>query len=131
MSALPVTSAVAGLFAILLVLLSTQTSLRRARLNAVFGDAGDDVLRRRIRAHGNFSEYAPLALIVLGLTEYHGASVVFAGTLGAAFAVSRIMHAIGMLYARTAALRAVAMLLNHASFLAAGLWLFVRALQLL
>ena len=39
---------------------SVQTSLRRAKLNTAFGDAGDETLRRRIRAHGNFIEYAPL-----------------------------------------------------------------------
>jgi len=72
MNSLPITSLVAGVFALLLVSLSVQVSLRRAKMNTVFGDAGDKTLRRRIRAHGNFIEYAPLALIALGLVEYRG-----------------------------------------------------------
>jgi uncharacterized membrane protein YecN with MAPEG domain len=70
--------------ALLLVPLSVQVSLRRAKMRTVFGDAGDETLRRRIRAHGNFVEYAPLALIALGLMEYGGAASRLVSILGAA-----------------------------------------------
>jgi uncharacterized membrane protein YecN with MAPEG domain len=69
--------------ALLLVPLSVQVSLRRAKMKTVFGDAGD-TLRRTIRAHGNFVEYAPLALIALGLMEYGGAASRLVSILGAA-----------------------------------------------
>ena len=74
MNPIPITSLVAGVMALLLVPLSVQVSLRRAKMKTVFGDAGDETLRRRIRAHGNFIEYAPLALIALGLMAYGGAA---------------------------------------------------------
>jgi len=123
MNLLPTTSLVAGVFALMLVPLSIQVSLRRAKANAVFGDAGDETLRRRIRAHGNFIEYAPLAVVVLGFVEYRGAASWLVYSLALGFAFSRIAHAIGMLYTSTPPLRAAAMLINHACFLAAGIWL--------
>lgn len=123
MNSMPVTSFVAGIFALLIVPLSVQVSLRRAKANAVFGDAGDETLRKRIRAHGNFIEYAPLAVVVLGLLEYRGGASWLVWALAAGFVFSRVMHAIGMLFTSTPPVRAVAMLVNHASFLVAGIWL--------
>jgi hypothetical protein len=123
MSSLPITALVAGIFALSVVVLSVPVSLRRTKANAAFGDAGDETLKRRIRAHGNFIEYAPLALIALGLVEYRGGAnwVVYALALG--FVFSRVAHAVGMLFTSTPPVRAVAMLVNHLSFLAAGIWL--------
>lgn len=129
MNALPYTSALAGFFALFMVLLSLMVSLRRARAQAVFGDAGDETLRRRIRAHGNFTEYAPLALILVGLMEFSTAPVSLVAILAGALALSRVLHALGMLYGNTPVLRAVAMLTQHAAFAAAGISLVLRALQ--
>jgi uncharacterized membrane protein YecN with MAPEG domain len=123
MNPMAITTLVAGIFAILMVLLSLQVSLRRKETNTVFGDAGDNALKRRIRAHGNFIEYAPLAVIVVGLVEYHGATSWLVSALACGFIFSRLVHALGMLFTSTPFVRAVAMLVNHASFLVAGAWL--------
>jgi uncharacterized protein len=123
MGSMVATSLVAGLFALLIVLLSVQVSLRRAKSNTVFGDAGDETLRRRIRAHGNFIEYAPLGVVVLGFVEYRGAAKWLVYSLAAGFVLSRVLHAVGMLFTTTPFVRAVAMLINHASFLVGGAWL--------
>jgi uncharacterized membrane protein YecN with MAPEG domain len=128
MSLLPITSLVGGSMALLLVLLSVQVSFRRRKTQAVFGDANDETLRRRIRAHGNFVEYAPLALIVVGLMEYRSAASWLVGLLGVAFVLSRVLHALGMLFTATPTLRAIAMLINHASFLTAGIWLVIHSI---
>lgn len=54
-----ITSLLAGLFALLMVPLSLQVSVRRVKLGgALTGDANDDALRRRIRAHGNRALHA-------------------------------------------------------------------------
>lgn len=123
MNPMAITTLVAGIFAILMVILSLQVSLRRKSTNTVFGDADDDTLRRRIRAHGNFIEYAPLAVIVLGLVEYHGATHWVVSALAFGFIFSRVVHALGMLYTSTPFVRGIAMLVNHACFLVAGGWL--------
>lgn len=123
MSSLPATALLAGIFALLVVLLSVQVSLRRAKGNTVFGDGGDDTLRRRIRAHGNFIEYAPLAVAALALVEFRGGESWLVWSLCIGFMFSRIAHALGMLFTTTPPVRAVAMLVNHVCFLAAGIWL--------
>ena len=127
---LPVTSLLAGLFALLMVPLSFQVSMRRLRLGGVSsGDANDETLRRRIRALGNFIEYVPMAVISVGLIELGGGPRTLVVGLAAAFFVSRVLHAIGMLHASTPTLRASGMLIQHAAFLGSGIWLVGMALR--
>ncbi len=125
---LHVTSLIAGLLALLMVPLSFQISVRRVQLRTVFGDAEDETLRRRVRAHGNFAEYAPLGLIVLGLVEWSGASSGWVWALGILLLGSRLLHLTGMLYAESPLPRALAMVVQHAAFVGAGLWLVGRSL---
>ena len=125
---LPVTSLLAGSFALLMVPLSLQVSMRRAKLGVSAGDANDDTLRRRIRAHGNFIEYAPIALIVVGLIELDGTAKPLVVGLAVAFFLSRALHAIGMLYTSTPTLRAGGMLIQHVAFLVAGVWLVLKVI---
>lgn len=123
-----VTAALAAAFALLTVVLSLQTSMRRMALKVTHGDAGDDTLRRRIRAHGNFIEYAPLAVILVLLVELTGgASPRTTMALAVAMASARILHALGMLYMRGPAIRAAAMLMQHSAFVFAALLLVRRA----
>ena len=107
----------------MMVPLSLQISLRRAGLKTAFGDADDETLRRRIRAHGNFVEYVPVGLIALGLVEWNDGPPLFVWGLGVALLLARLLHAYGMLYTSTPNFRGAAMLLQHAAFLAAGGWL--------
>ncbi|MDX1487077.1 MAG: MAPEG family protein [Acidiferrobacterales bacterium] len=123
---LPVTSLLAGVFALFMVPLSLQVSMRRAKLGVSAGDANDETLRRRIRAHGNFIEYAPIALIVVGLIEFGGTAKPLVVGLAVAFFLSRTLHAIGMLYTSTPTLRAGGMLIQHVAFLMAGVWLVLK-----
>lgn len=122
-----VTALVAGIFALMMVALSLPISLRRIAVRSASMDAKDDVLRRRIRAHGNFAEYAPTALVVLALVEYGGAPMVLVWCLGAAFVGSRLLHAFGMLYANSIPPRSIAMAVQHAAFLGGGGWLLLHA----
>ena len=123
------TSLLAGLFSVAMVLLSVQISVRRFKTGIAAGDGGEDrTLRRRVRAHGNFIEYAPTALLATGLVEYAAGTTAFVWGLAGVFFLSRLVHALGMLYASSPAARAVAMLVQHAAFLAAGLWLIARAM---
>ena len=118
-----ITSSVAAFFAVMMVLLSVQVSMRRAMLNVTHGDANDETLRRRIRAHGNFVEYAPLSVVVLGLLEGAATSQTVLLALSAGFVMARVLHALGMLYVAGAAPRAAGMLLQHAAFLGAAAFL--------
>ncbi|MEO8017145.1 MAG: MAPEG family protein [Pseudomonadota bacterium] len=115
---IPTTSiALAAFFAIFSVVLSVQTSLQRVKLSVGHGDGGDDTLRRRIRAHGNFTEYAPLSVILLGFMEMLGAAHQVVLGIGLAMALARLVHAVGMLYTSKPFLQGAGMLLQHAAFL--------------
>ena len=60
------------------------------------GDGGDPVLFSRIRAHGNFTENAPLALLGLIGLAMLSAHPIALHVFGAAFFIGRILHAMGM-----------------------------------
>jgi uncharacterized protein len=123
---LPVTSILAALFALLMVPLSLNVSMRRIQLGGIsLGDGDDETLRRRIRAHGNFIEYIPTGLIVIGLVELAGANRLQVAALAAAFFISRVLHALGMLYSQTPSLRAFSMLIQHTVFIVSAIWLLL------
>src|SRR5204862_7541988 len=56
------------------------------------GDGGDPALQRRIRAHGNFIEYVPLILIMMGMLELSRYSVYLLHALGITLVVARLLH---------------------------------------
>lgn len=60
------------------------------------GDGGDELMLSRIRAHGNFTENAPLALIGLTALAMLSAHPIALHIFGAAFFIGRILHAMGM-----------------------------------
>lgn len=60
------------------------------------GDGGDELMLSRIRAHGNFTENAPLALLGLVGLAMLGAHPIALHIFGAAFFIGRILHAMGM-----------------------------------
>ena len=94
---LPVTSILAGFLALWFIVLSMRVIAIRRRDRVSLGDGGNDTLNRRIRAHGNFAEYAPLGILLCGLCEVQGAplwltvtgaAMVGAGRLGHGYALS-------------------------------------------
>lgn len=127
MISLPVTSALAAAFAVALVGLSGWVTLRRVAVKASVGDAGDGVLRNRIRAQGNFIEYVPLALLCLALVEGNGAAAATLWALGGALVAGRILHAAGM-FGDSIRLRVAGMVLTYATLLGASWRLIAAAL---
>jgi uncharacterized protein len=136
MSSLPITSIIAALLAIVMLPLTIQISAKRLALgkavgdvNAVlYGDGGDEVLLRRIRAFGTFIEYVPFCLIMLALIEGAGASSTLVWTVGIAVLVGRIIHAFAILYTNHPAPRRTAMFVTYASILVPSVWLLFHYL---
>jgi uncharacterized membrane protein YecN with MAPEG domain len=90
---MPVTSLYAALLAALYLFLSFRViGVRRGR-RVDMGDADDPLLRRYIRAHGNFAEYAPLGLLLLLLAELGGWPRPLVHGLGLMLLVGRAAHA--------------------------------------
>lgn len=88
-----VTALYAAVLALILVALSVRVIAVRRRLRIAVGDAGDDTLARRIRAHGNFTEYVPIALILMLSAEIAGAPDWMLHALGATLVAGRVIHA--------------------------------------
>lgn len=87
-----------GLNAILLVVLAINTGIRRAPQNAIEpGAMGDGALTRAIRAHANFTENAPLALLLLIALALTTTAPLPIHIFGATFTFARVLHAIGMM----------------------------------
>jgi uncharacterized membrane protein YecN with MAPEG domain len=87
-----VTPIYAGLLALLFLVLSYRVILLRGH-GASLGDGGDPVLLRRIRAHGNFSEYVPFILLMMGILELSHFSTYLLHVLGITLVVARLLHA--------------------------------------
>ena len=49
-------------------------------------------LERAIRAHGNFAEYVPFTLLLIGLAEYKGAPLWLIHIFGILLLVGRLLH---------------------------------------
>jgi uncharacterized membrane protein YecN with MAPEG domain len=96
MHALPITMHVAAVLAAMLVLMSLPISLRRRKAKISLGVGEDVPLQNLVRAHGNFTEYAPMGLIILALLEMADAGPQTLWIIAALLVVGRIAHAIGM-----------------------------------
>lgn len=83
----------AGLRALLFVFLSLRVIRFRRMAGISLGDGGDEELRRRMRAHANFAEYVPLALILMALAEYQGQPAWIIHLVGVPLVAGRAAHA--------------------------------------
>jgi len=120
---LPITSTLAAALLILLVILSAMVTERRARLGGIqFGDANDNKLRARIRAHGNLVEIAPMLLIAIGLMEYAGAPNTLLWWFAGIFAFGRFLHALRM-YVGNPYIGLFSIISQHLICLISGGWL--------
>ncbi|MDX2274036.1 MAG: MAPEG family protein [Hyphomonadaceae bacterium] len=87
-----------GLSALMLLVLTLNVSLNRGKHRTVQpGQMGEGAVVRAIRAHANFTEYAPLVLLMLGVLALNRTAALPIHILGAAFLVGRVLHALGML----------------------------------
>ncbi|SFS69038.1 hypothetical protein SAMN04488040_1614 [Sulfitobacter marinus] len=92
---LPITSLYAALTALIFLTLSIRVIAYRRANTISLGDSGDKNLLKRMRAQANCAEYAPLALILLMLSELAGAPSSALHALGVMLVAGRVLHAIG------------------------------------
>ncbi len=88
-----ITPLYAALAAVILIVLALRVIGARRSHKVAIGDGADENLARRIRAQGNFTEYTPLALVLILLLELGGAPAWQLHALGAALILGRIVHA--------------------------------------
>jgi uncharacterized membrane protein YecN with MAPEG domain len=92
-----VTTAVfASILALMFIKLSLGVIALRRKNKVSLGAGGVDALDRAIRAHGNFAEYVPLGLCLIGALELNGAPLEIVGALGLLLLAGRYFHAKGI-----------------------------------
>jgi uncharacterized membrane protein YecN with MAPEG domain len=104
---LPTTLSLAAAAAIINLWISMRVGQLRMSGKIMYGDGGNEMLMRRMRAHANFIENTPLVLILIGVIEVAGKGGQWLAIVGAIYMLGRIGHAIGMDGGRTWRLRSV------------------------
>ncbi len=115
---LPITSFYAAVFGLVLVPLTLAVGLRRIKTRIPFLAGSDETLLRRTRAHANFLEYVPFALLLMGLAELNAASATFMHAVGATLLLARTVHYLTLIQQPVAVTRPLSMLATMAVFLA-------------
>ena len=88
-----ITAIYAALLGFLLIFLSARVIAGRRAGGISLGTGGDPLFERRVRAQGNFAEYAPFGLMLLLVLETGGAEAWVLHGLGALLLVGRLLHA--------------------------------------
>ena len=91
-----ITSIIASVLAINFVQLSLAVIGLRRKNKVSLGSGGQEDLERAIRAHGNFAEYVPIGLILLGTLELNAAPWWVVSIAGVAIIIGRLIHAKGI-----------------------------------
>ena len=86
----------AGMLGVWYAFLAVTVIRARYRHRVSLGDGGIPELQARIRAHGNFAEYVPIVLILMGLVELAGGDRTVLLGSGIALVVARVLQAIGV-----------------------------------
>lgn len=97
MSAVPIITALYGaIIGLLAVVLTVNVIRNRVGLKINDGDGGSEPMRMAIRAHANFAQHAPLALLLIGFAEAMGTSKIIIHVLGAALVLAQLLSAWGL-----------------------------------
>ena len=89
---LPYTTVFVAIFVLMSVPMAIAVGLRRAKTGILLLHGEDEDLLKRMRAHGNFTEFVPLALLALAAAELSGAAPGLLIGAGCVLIVARLMH---------------------------------------
>lgn len=120
---MPATLITAGLLGLVFLALTVRVVARRASGKIMIGDGGDAQMLERIRAHANFTEHVPLALILMGGIEFAaGHHSPWLWSAGGLLVLARIAHAVGMARPAPNPFRAAGALITWAVIAGFSLW---------
>jgi uncharacterized protein len=125
---LVITPIFVGLFVIAQVPLTWIVGMRRYQTGIRFLGGDDDILLRRMRAHGNHTETVPIALIAMGCAELLGMPGAALWTGGLLLVTGRTAHAVEILHTGWGIGRPGGMILTFLAMLEFGGWNLWRAL---
>lgn len=119
---LPITLVTACVTGLILIWLSVRVIGSRVTGDVLIGTGESDDLLFKVRSHGNFTEYTPLFLIILGAVEIAGGNATALMALAALFLVARILHVFGMGPNANLTLRQIGMVGTFTSIAAVSLY---------
>ena len=82
--------------ALIFLWLSLRVIRHRRAERIPLGSGGNAALERAVRAHANFAEFVPFAVLLLILAEWGGAWPWLLHALGALLVAARLSHGIGI-----------------------------------
>ena len=85
-----------ALLGLLLIALSVNVVLARRRYRVSLGVGAEEGLQQAVRVQANFTEYVPLAAVLLVLSELSGMPIVAVHAAGILLVASRLLHAWGL-----------------------------------
>jgi uncharacterized protein len=83
----------AAILGFIFIFLAARVIAARRQFRVTVGAGGHQILERRIRSHGNFSEYVPITVILLTFMELYGSAPWLIHVLCIALILGRCLHA--------------------------------------
>ena len=112
MHELHITLLSAAIAALIAFWLAMRCGRVRTTEKILHGDGGNALLMQRMRAQANFTEYTPIALVLIAALELAGQAGWALGLSALAFMLGRVLHAIGMDAAEFSRARMIGMILT-------------------
>jgi uncharacterized protein len=97
MQTIHITLLFTGALAIIQCVLTALVIARRLQAKVSLLDGGDKPLTNRMRAHGNFTETVPIAIIMMAFLEMRGIPSVWLWVIGTSLTFGRVLHAVGLM----------------------------------
>ena len=91
-SDISISLALAAVFGLLHVIFTLRVGNYRFKSRISLGDGGDPEMRNRVRAHGNFIENVPIAVLLILLNDLDGAQDNTLILMGSILLISRLTH---------------------------------------
>ena len=93
-----VTTLYAGILGLMYIGLAFYTIAGRWKYRINLGHGNIDDMEKRIRIHGNFAEYVPMALLLMLFAEVEGEAEITIHVLGVLLILGRLLHPFGILF---------------------------------
>ena len=93
---IPITLVTLALLALLNLGISVYVAKRRGDTKVSLGDGGNETMLQATRIHGNFTEYVPIALIMMLAIEVAGGPGWLLHVIGDSLLIGRLLHAWGL-----------------------------------
>ena len=115
----------AGVLGLISIWLAVGVGRARGQHEVNIGDGGSPEMLEAIRRHANFTEFVPLALILMGLLEMNGVHTYAVYSFGAVLTIARICHPLGLGEGKPLPLRAAGAGLTILLTLVMSIWAIV------